>query len=97
MTCCHGSKYSMSLNSACIPLCSCQMCLYCVPPFSLVPLPLDARSLCKAAGSLKCLDLTVEENCISEALAEVFDHKPLEELKLFLKDAFEVSSACSPV
>ena len=56
----------------------------------------DARALCKAAGSLKKLYLTVNGSCTSEALAEVFDYRPLEELKLFLKHAFEVSSACLP-
>ena len=56
----------------------------------------DARALCKAAGSLKILDLYVTESCTSEALAEVFDHRPLEELGLFLPRAVNVSSACSP-
>ena len=55
----------------------------------------DARALCKAAGSLKRLDLTVED-CTSEALAEVFDHRPLEEFDLAFHGAVEVSSACSP-
>ena len=56
----------------------------------------DARALCKAAGSLKRLDLTVEGSCTSEALAEVFDHRPLEELDLTLYCDVEVSSPCSP-
>ena len=56
----------------------------------------DARALCKAAGSLKRLDLTVIEDCTSETLAEVFGHRPLEELHLALFCAIEVSSACSP-
>ena len=34
--------------------------------------------------------------CTSEALAEVFDHRPLEELHLTLYSDVEVSSACSP-
>ena len=57
----------------------------------------DARALCKAAGSLKRLDLTVKGSCTSEALAEVFEHRPLEELDLTLFNYVEVSSACSPV
>ena len=56
----------------------------------------DARALCKAAGSLKRLKLGVLRSCTSEALAEVFEHRPLEELDLTLIDAVEVSSACSP-
>ena len=56
----------------------------------------DARALCKAAGSLKRLDLTVKGSCTSETLAEVFEHRPLEELDLFLFCAVQVSSACSP-
>ena len=56
----------------------------------------DARALCKAAGSLKRLDLTVIEDCTSEALAEVFEHRPLEELGLTLWSAVQVSTACSP-
>ena len=55
----------------------------------------DARALCKAAGSLKRLKLRVYGSCTSEALAEVFDHRPLEELALTLIGAVEVSSACS--
>ena len=56
----------------------------------------DARALCKAAGSLKRLYLTVDGSCTSEALAEVFEHRPLEELDLSLYTAVQVSSACSP-
>ena len=56
----------------------------------------DARALCKAAGSLKRLTLEVRRDCTSEALAEVFDHRPLEELDLTLFNDIEVSSACSP-
>ena len=63
----------------------------------------DARALCKAAGSLKRLELIVDiinislwEVCTSEALAEVFEHRPLEELDLFLYCAVQVSSPCSP-
>ena len=56
----------------------------------------DARALCKAAGSLKRLKLTVNRSYTSEALAEVFEHRPLEELDLTLFCAIEVSSACSP-
>ena len=58
----------------------------------------DARALCKAAGSLKRLNLTmnIKGSCTSEALAEVFEHRPLEELDLALICAVEVSSACSP-
>ena len=55
----------------------------------------DARALCKAAGSLKRLKLRVFESCTSEALAEVFEHRPLEELNLTLVGAVKVSSACS--
>ena len=57
---------------------------------------IDARALCKAAGSLKRLILEVQEYCTSEALAEVFEHRPLEELDLTLICVVEVSSACSP-
>ena len=49
-----------------------------------------------AAGSLKKLELHVGQSCTSEALAEVFDHRPLEELDLILSVVVEVSSACSP-
>ena len=56
----------------------------------------DARALCKAAGSLKRLELRVYGSCTSEALAEVFEHRPLEELDLTLICVVEVSSACSP-
>ena len=63
----------------------------------------DARALCKAAGSLKRLDLRVDiinislwEVCTSEALAEVFEHRPLEKLDLTLICVVKVSSACSP-
>ena len=58
----------------------------------------DARALCKAAGSLKRLTMEVGEYCTSEALAEFFDHRPLEELYLALYCAVdsEVSIACSP-
>ena len=56
----------------------------------------DARALCKAAGSLKSLKLGVLRSCTSEALTEVFDHRPLEELELTIYCAVEVSSACSP-
>ena len=56
----------------------------------------DARALCKAAGSLKSLKLRVLRSCTSEALAEIFEHRPLEELELVLWSVVEVSSACSP-
>ena len=56
----------------------------------------DARALCKAAGSLKRLNLTVGLHCTSEALAEVFEHRPLEELDLTFSSVVKVSSACSP-
>ena len=56
----------------------------------------DARALCKAAGSLKRLDLGVDISCTSKALAEVFEHRPLEELELTIYCAVQVSSACSP-
>ena len=58
----------------------------------------DARALCKAAGSLKRLKLLVARSCTSEALAEVFEHRLLEELDLSLYSlrAVKVSSACSP-
>ena len=56
----------------------------------------DARALCKAAGSLKRLKLRVYGSCTSEALAEAFEHRPLEELDAALLCAVKVSSACSP-
>ena len=74
------------------------MCLLCssILPCSSSPIDVDARALCQAAGSLKKLKLSVYESCPSEALAEVFDHRPLEELYLTLFRDVEVSSACSP-
>ena len=73
------------------------MCLLCssILPCSSSPIDVDASALCQAAGSLKKLKLSVEQSCTSEALAEVFDHRPLEELGLTLFHD-EVSSACSP-
>ena len=73
------------------------MCLLCssILPCSSSPIDVDARALCQAAGSLKKLKLFVNESCTSEALSEVFDHRPLEELNLALFHV-EVSSACSP-
>ena len=74
------------------------MCLLCssILPCSSSPIDVDARALCQAAGSLKKLELVVTQSCLSEALAKVFDHRPLEELDLnFFRDV-EVSSACSP-
>ena len=73
------------------------MSLLCssILPCSPSPIDVDARALCKAAGSLKRLRLGVDEST-SEALAEVFDHRPLEELDLTLISPVEVSSACSP-
>ena len=44
----------------------------------------DAKALRKAAGSLKRLKLPVHRRCTSEALAEVFEHRPLEELEFTL-------------
>ena len=38
----------------------------------------------------------MQRSCTSEALAEVFGHKPLKELNLALHSAVEVSSACLP-
>ena len=74
------------------------MCLLCssIFPCSSFPIDIDARALCQAAGSLKKLKLKVYQSCTSEALAEVFDHRPLEELYLTLYSDDEVSSACSP-
>ena len=80
------------------------MCLLCssILPCSSSPIHVDARALCQAAGSLQKLKLTVDESCTSEALAVVFDHRPLEELDLILLpdlilySGVEVSSACSP-
>ena len=65
-------------------------------PCSSSPIHVDTRALLKAAGSLKNLDLEVSYHCTVEALAEVFVHRPLEELCLILYCAVEVSSACSP-
>ena len=73
------------------------MCLvFLHSPLFLFPIHIDARTLCEAAGSLKKLKLTVKSSCTSEALAEVFGHRPLEELNLSFFDAVEVSSVCSP-
>ena len=74
------------------------MCLLCssILPCSSSPIDVDARALCQAAGSLKKLKLTVKESHTFEALAEVFDHRPLEELGLTLLSDVKVSSACSP-
>ena len=74
------------------------MCLLCssILPSSSSPIDVDARALCQAAGSLKKLKLEVHQSCPSEALSEVFDHRPLEELDLTLFHDVEVSSACSP-
>ena len=64
-------------------------------PCSPSPIHIDARMLCEAARSLKRLTLGVHRRCTSEALAEVFGHRPLEDLHLTLDDsAVEVSSAC---
>ena len=52
--------------------------------------------LCQAAGSLKKLKLVVEQICPSVALANVFDHEPLEELILIPFSNVVVSSAYSP-
>ena len=67
-----------------------------IPPCSSSPIDVDARALCQAAGSLKKLELSVKQSCTFEALAEVFDHRPLEELGLTLYSGVEVSSACLP-
>ena len=58
----------------------------------------DARALCKAAGSLKRLYLGEEKNCTLEGVAEVFGHRSLEELDFlfYIYSAVAVSSACSP-
>ena len=74
------------------------MSLLCssILPCSPSPIGVDATALCKAAGSLKRLKLIVRRKCTSEALAEVFDHKALNELDLTLHCAVKVSSACSP-
>ena len=65
-------------------------------PCSYSPIHIDARTLCEAAGSLKKLKLEVVVSCTSEALAEMFNHRPLEELDVTFISALEVSSACSP-
>ena len=89
----------MSLNSS-VSLCVAARCVSCVPPFSLVSLPLftyvDARALCGAALSLKNLALSMGNSVTHEALARIFDLQPLEELALSLYTTTEVSSACSP-
>ena len=74
------------------------MCLLCssILPCSSSPFDVDARALCQVAGSLKKLKLSVDQSCTSEALAEVFDHRPLEELDLTIYSGVDVSSACSP-
>ena len=76
------------------------MSLLCssILPCSPSPMDVDARALCEAAGSLKRLKLTgsMKQNCTSDALAEVFEHRPLEELDLTLSGVVKVSSACSP-
>ena len=74
------------------------MSLLCssVHPCSPSPIDVDARALCKAARSLKRLKLEVDISCTSDALAEVFEHRLLEELELALFGAVEVSSPCSP-
>ena len=74
------------------------MCLLCssILPCSSSPIDVDARAVCQAAGSLKKLMLSVNQSCTSEALAEVFDHRPLEELDFALYVSAEVSSACLP-
>ena len=53
-------------------------------PLSHSPIHIDARVLFQVAGSLKRLTLWVYRSCTSEALAEIFDHRPLEELDLTL-------------
>ena len=76
------------------------MSLLCpsILPCSPSPIDVDAIALRKAAGSLKRLTLIHIwlERCALEALAEVFDHRPLEELDLHLLWVNNVSSACSP-
>ena len=76
----------------------CLLCLFCssILPCSSSPIDIDARALCQAAGSLKKLKLLVYQSCSYKALAEVFDHRPLEELGLTFYSDVEVSSACSP-
>ena len=89
----------MSLNSP-VSLCVAARCVSCVPPFSLVSLPLftyvDTRALCEAALSLKKLNLTVI-SVTCEALAVIFDLQSLNELALKHRFDFiaKVSSACS--
>ena len=56
----------------------------------------DARALCKAAGSLERLNLEVLKSYTVEALPEVFEHRLLEELQLSLYFDVEVSITCSP-
>ena len=64
--------------------------VFSILPCSSSPIDVDARALCQAAGSLKELGLTVQRSYTSEAVAEVFDHKPLEELS-FTITVYEVS------
>ena len=71
----------------------CMLCSFFLP-CSSSPIHIDARVLCQAAGSLRTLNLIVRWSCTLEALAEVFDHRPLEELDLFLNIAGEVRSEC---
>ena len=90
----------MSLNST-VSLCVVARCVSCVPPFSLVSLPLftyvDARALCGAALSLKNLALSTGNSGTHEALAGIFDLQSLNKLALTctLTIIDEVSSACS--
>ena len=56
----------------------------------------DARALCEADASLKKLYLSVKNSGTHEALARIFDLKPLDELALCFFYDIEVSSACSP-
>ena len=74
------------------------MCLLCssILPCYSSPIDVDARALCQGAGSLKKLMLSVMQSCTLEALAVVFDHRPLEELSLTPSMGVEVSSVCSP-
>ena len=75
----------MSLNSP-VSLCVAARCVSCVPPFSLVSLPLftyvDARALCGAALSLKKLSLNVYFSTTHKALAGIFDLQSLNKLAL---------------
>ena len=73
-------------------------CVSCVPPFSLVPLPLftyvDATALCGAALSLKRLNLGVKHST-DKAVASIFSLQNLELLDLTVRSTVKVSRTCT--